>query len=165
MRGLLRGVAAAIVPAFCVPLPYAQAPAPVPPGGPGKPAVEIRIDAKPLVSCHFLLKTWEGRGDGPVAGQQADLSSEAAAYERAKQNIKDAAVWKWFEGLVVAGPDPEAVREGAKSLPASLDSPPNRIAVDMLVEALSSSYPKFMSGQWAQHSAALNRLLIPARRR
>jgi len=125
----------------------------------------MRIDVQPLVSCHFLLKTWQGSGDRPIPGQKTDLASEAAAYETAKQNIKDPAVWKWFEDLVVTGPDPDAVRAAAKQLPPALETTANRTAVDMLVEALVSGYPKFMSGYWTEQSVALNRLLIPARRR
>jgi hypothetical protein len=165
MRGSMRGVAAAIVMASCAAASAAQGTAPAAAAEPKKPSVEIRIDSGPLTSCHFLLKNWQGGGDKPIAGQGADLASEAGAYARAKENIKDPGVWKWFEDLVVAGPDPDAVREGAKSLPPAFNSPSNRTAVDMLVEALASAYPKFLSGYWTEQSAALNRLLIPARRR
>jgi hypothetical protein len=135
------------------------------PGGPAKPPVDIRFEIDPLVECHFFLKSWAGPSEPSIPGEDGDLGSEASAYTKAQESLRDQAAWRWFEDLVVTGPDPGRIREAARTLPSAFDTPANRTSVDMLVEALASAYPKFVKAYWPNHSQSLNRTLIDARKR
>jgi len=130
-----------------------------------RPVVGISIETDPMVECHFFLKTYTGPSEKPIEGTDGDLSSEAAAYATAKQNLKDPAAWRWFEDLIVGGPDPAAVRAAAETIPPAFDTGASRTALHMLLEAFESAYPKFMEAYWPNHLMALNRTLINVRTR
>lgn len=132
---------------------------------PAAPAsVTIRFESDPLVECYFYLRTYSRDSIRPDPALKIDFSSEASAFARTQGLVTDPAVWRWFDDLVVAGPDVDAIREKAKTLPAALDDATNRTGVNMLVDSMHAAFPKFMQGIWPIHQKSLNRHLVTVRR-
>lgn len=128
------------------------------------PELTIRFKTDPLVECHFYLKTYRSRSTEPAPGSGVDLSTEIGIYSRARDTLTTQDVWRWFEELIVANPDPAAVREAASETPQAYDSPRNRTGLNMLLDGLESAYPKFLESLWAERLRGINRHLVPARK-
>ncbi len=128
------------------------------------PELKIRFKTDPLVECHFYLKTF-GRGPGDPEGRSGvDFSTEIGIYARARDTLTTHEIWRWFEELLVANPDPAAVRKAASEVPRAYDSPRNLTGLNMLLDGLESAYPKFLENLWAERLRGINRLLVPARK-
>jgi hypothetical protein len=134
------------------------------PAAAAAPALKIQFDINPLIDCYFHLRTYS-RGPAGSPSAPVDLTAEAAAYTQAQTVLTDPAAWRWFDDQVVAGPDPNAIREALKALPPSLDSPTVRSGIGMLVDGLDSAYPKFLTGLWPERQRSLTRMLAMTRRK
>lgn len=135
-----------------------------PAGGPARPAVEIRFVADPLMMCHFYLKNYGPSSSKPRDDSQ-DFISEATAYTQAVRLITVQGVWKWLEEQIAAHGDPAGVRKAAADLPATIQGEENRTAVNMLVDALESAYPKYRKTVFAIELEGLNRVMVGAKKR
>lgn len=128
-------------------------------------ALKIRFDTSPRVDCHWYLRTYGKRSVKPQAASKVGFEREAASYAEASSRIVGDAAWRWFESLVVAGPEMAAIREAAKNPPEAIAAAPTRAAMGSLAEALESAYPGFLGTVWVEHQKALSPFLFDTRRR
>ena len=156
-----RIVLAGLLAAFAHEVALAQQGAAAPPPSAKKFSFELAIN--PLLECHFYLKIFGADSFKPDPASGIDLGSEINIYNTAQRTILDPEVWRWFEQLIVEGPDAAAVRKAAQSLPPALDNTRNQTGVRMIAESLESAYPKFETAIWPRHLQGVNRALVGAK--